>query len=170
MMKKFSIILLWLASVVLISLYTYENPEIIEKTKNYFKGDKNLLILRQEGEISIRPGNSFFIEFSEVVSFSEKTAFIIHDKEILNFDKENLRIYFQNGYYFNNSKLEKISLPKSFTILKNGGIKSIFIYKDKQFALISSLNNGCYYASIVLIDQSKEIFHTQCLPKKKNRL
>ena len=125
MMKKFSIILLWLASVVLISLYTYENPEIIEKTKNYFKGDKNLVVLRQKGEISRRPGNSFFIEFSEVVSFSEKTAFIIHDKEILNFDKDNLRIYFQNGYYFNNSKLEKINLPKSFTILKNGGIKSM---------------------------------------------
>ena len=83
MMKKFSIILLWLASTVLISLYSYENPEIIEKAKNYFNGDKNLLILRQEGEISRRPGNSFFIEFSEVVSFSEKTAFIIHDKEII---------------------------------------------------------------------------------------
>ena len=170
MMKKFSIILLWLASVVLISLYTYENPEIMDKAKDYFKRDKNLVILQREGEIFRKPGNSFIIEISEVVSFSQKTAFIIHDKEILNFDKDNLRIYFQNGYYFNNSKLEKISLPKSFTILKNGGIKSIFIYKDKQFALISSLNNGCYYASIVLIDQSKEIFNTQCLPKKKNRL
>ena len=93
MMKKFSIILLWLASVVLISLYTYENPEIIEKTKNYFKEDKNLLILRQESEIFRRPGNSFFIEFSEVVSFSEKTAFIIHDKEILNFDVFSLAIF-----------------------------------------------------------------------------
>ena len=167
MMKKFSIILLWLASVVLIGLYTYENPEIIDKAKNYFTGDKNLVVLQQEGEVFRKPGNSFLIEISEVVSFSQKTAFIIHDKEILNFDKDNLRIYFQNGYYFNNSKLEKISLPKSFTISKNGGIKSIFIYKDKQFALISSLNNGCYYASIVLIDQSKEIFNTQCLPKKK---
>ena len=167
MMKKFSIILLWLASVVLISLYTYENPEIMDKAKNYFTGDKNLVVLQQEGEVFRKPGNSFLIEISEVVSFSQKTAFIIHNKEIVNFDKDNLKIYFQNGYYFNNSKLEKISLPKSFTLSKNGGIKSIFIYKDKQFALISSLKNGCYYASIVLIDQSKEIFNTQCLPKNK---
>ena len=117
-MKKFSIILLWLASVVLISLYTYENKEIMDKAKNYFKRDKNLVILQQEGEIFRKPGNSFLIEISEVVSFSQKTAFIIHDKEILNFDKDNLRIYFQNGYYFYNSKLEKLSLPKSFTISK----------------------------------------------------
>ena len=59
------------------------------------------------------------------------------------------------------------NLPKSFTTEKNGGVKAIFIYKGKKFALISSLNNKCYYASIILVDEAKEIFNTKCLPNKK---
>jgi hypothetical protein len=166
-MKKLLIFFIWIVSLIFTIIYFHENPELVEKIKKYFKNDKNLLIAQQEGEIFRKPGNSFLVEVSEVLSFSEKTAFVIHDKEILNFDTDNLIIYFQNGYYSKDSNVEKINLPKSFTTEKNGGVKGIFIYKDKQFAFISSLNNGCYYASIVLIDQSKEIFNTQCLPKKK---
>ena len=44
--------------------------------------------------------------------------------------------------------------------------KTIFIYKDKEFGFISSLDNGCFYASIILIDKKQEIFKTKCLPKK----
>ena len=151
MIKKLLIVLVWLLSLILTTIYFNENPEFVEKVKNYFKGNKNLVLGSQEGEILRSPGNSFMIEFSEIISFSEKTAFIIHDQKLLNFNKDNLRIYFQNGDFFNNTKLEKITLPSNFTTTKNGGIKAIFIYKEMQFALISSLNNGCYYASIVYL-------------------
>ena len=167
-MKKILIFFIWILSIIFTIIYFHENPEIVEKIKKYFKNEKDIVIAQQEGEIFRKPANSFLVEISEVLSFSEKTAFIIHDKEILNFNKDNLTIYFQNGYHFKNSNIEKIKLPKNFTTEKNGGVKTIFIYNGKQFALISSLNKECYYASIVLIDEAKEIFKTKCLPKKKN--
>ena len=167
MRKLFIIIIIWLISLVLTSVYFYENPELIEKVKKNFEGDKTLVLGSKEGDILRTPGNSFMLEFSKVLSFSEKTAFIIHDKDILDFNKENLRIYFQSGNLFTESKLEKINISKNFTTSKNGGIKTIFIYKDKEFGFISSLDNGCFYASIILIDKKKEIFKTKCLPKKK---
>jgi len=166
-MKKFLTFFIWILSLIFTITYFHENPELVVKIKKYFKNEKNIIVAQEEGEIYRKPGNSFLVEISEVLSFSEKTAFVIHDKENLNFDINNLIIYFQNGYYFKNSNIQKINLPKSFTTEKNGGVKSVFIYKDKQFALVSSLNNGCYYASIILIDQTREIFKTECLPKKK---
>ena len=166
-MKKLLIFFVWILSLIFTIIYFHENPELVEKIKKYFKNDKNILIAQQEGEIFRKPGNSFLVEISEVLSFSEKTAFVNHDEENLNFDTEKLIIYFQNGYYLKNSNIEKINLPKSFTTEKNGGVKAIFIYKGKKFALISSLNNECYYASIILVDEAREIFKTKCLPKKK---
>ena len=166
MKKKLSIIFIWLLSLVLASVHVHENPELIEKVKRNFKDDKTLVFGAEEGDILRTPGNSFMLEFSKIVSFSEKTAFIIHDNEILDFNNDNLRIYFQNGNLVKDSKLEKINLPKNFTTIKNGGIKTIFIHKDKEFGLISSLDNGCFYASIILIDKKQEIFKTKCLPDK----
>ena len=166
-MKKILIFFIWIISLIFTTIYFHENPEVVEKVKNFFKNEENIIIAQQEGEVFRKPGNSFLVEVSEVLSLSEKTAFVIHDKEILNFDIDNLIIYFQNGYYFKNSNIEKINLPKIFTLEKNGGVKAIFLYKEKQFALISSLNKGCYYASIILIDEAKEIFKTKCLPGKK---
>ena len=157
MRKLFIIIIIWMISLVLTSVYFYENPELIEKVKKNFAGDKTLVLGSKEGDILRTPGNSFMLEFSKVLSFSEKTAFIIHDKDILDFNKENLRIYFQSGYLFTESKLEKINISKNFTTIKNGGIKTIFIYKDKEFGFISSLDNGCFYASIILIDKTISI-------------
>ena len=166
-MRKLFIVIIWLISLVFTSVYFYENPELIEKVKKNFEDDKTLVLGSKEGDILRTPGNSFMLEFSKVLSFSEKTAFIIHDKDILDFNKENLRIYFQSGNLFTESKLEKINISKNFTTNKNGGMKTIFIYKDKEFGFISSLDNGCFYASIILIDKKKEIFKTKCLPKKK---
>ena len=42
--------------------------KFVEKVKNYFKGNKNLVLGSQEGEILRSPGNSFMIEFSEIIS------------------------------------------------------------------------------------------------------
>ena len=168
-MKKILIIFVWFLSLVLAILYEHENPELVEKIKNYFKDDKNVVLGSKEGDILRSPGNSFMLEFSNVFSFSEtksslKTAFIIHNEKLLKFNEKNLIIYFQNGYLYKNSKLSEIALPKNFITARNGGIKAIFIYKNEQFALISSKKNECYYSSIILLSKVKEIFSTQCLP------
>jgi len=166
-MKKFIIIFIWIISLIVASIYTYDNPERIELVKNYFKKDKYPELKINDGDIQRSPGNSFVLEFTKKISLSEKTSFIVHDENILEFDPNSLKIYFQNGYLSNNTKLEKINLPDSFTTLKNGGLKSVFIYKNKQFGLISSVKNKCFYASIVLLDTGVELFKTQCLPDKK---
>ena len=166
MKKKLSIFFFWFLSLILTSIYIHENPELIEEVKENLKGDK-ILVHAVEEDILATPGNSFLLEFSKVISFSERTTFVVHDKEILDFNKDNLRIYFQNGTLFKNSEIKKINLPENFTTTKNGGIKTVFIYKDKQFGLISSLDNGCFYSSVVLINTIKEIFKTKCLPIKK---
>ena len=167
MIKKFLIILIWFASIFYASIYTYENPEIIETVKKYFEEDKLVQLKSSEGNIRRSPGNSFTIEFSEIIPLVERTSFIYHDENILSFDENALRIYYQNGFLFKNSKLEKINLPNVFTTVKNGGIKAIFIYKGYEFGLISSLKDKCYFASIVLLKNGKELFRTKCLPDKK---
>ena len=166
-MKLFFIILFWIISLVSISIYVYENPEKVENVKRFFENKKNVVIESEEGSLLRADGNSFVIEFSKELAFSEKTAFIIHDDKLKNFNKNSLEIYFQNGYLFKNSKLKKIKLSKNFTTLKNGGVKTIFVHKNKKFAFISSVKENCFYASVVLIDVGKELFQTQCLPSKK---
>ena len=77
-----------------------------------------------------------------------------------------MKIYFQDGYLFENREFKKLNLPNFFTTAKNGGIKTIFIYNGKEFALISSSKNECFYASIILLSNGKELFKTKCLPDK----
>ena len=166
-MKKLLFILIWLFSLIAISIYVNDNPGKIEIIKDYFSKEKiPVLALDDGGEIQRQPGNSFLIEFQKVVSLSEKTAFIVHDENTQDFDENSLKIYTQNGYVTNNLKFEKLNLPKVFTTLKNGGVKTIFIYNNNEFALISSSKEGCFYASIVSLNNGKELFKTKCLPKE----
>ena len=165
-MKKILFILGWLLSLTLISIYTYENSEKIERIKNYFTKDKAPRLKAVQGQIYRKPANSFIIEFSKVLSISEKTAFIVHDKNALDFDETSLKIYTQNGYLTINLKSTKLNLPKVFTTANNGGVKNIFIYNNNEFALISSSKIGCLYASIVSLNNAEELFKTKCLPKK----
>ena len=72
----------------------------------------------KEGDILRSPGNSFMLEFSKVFSFSEKTAFIIHNEEASDFNSNNLKIYFQSGNFINNSTLGKVNLHKNFTTIR----------------------------------------------------
>ena len=164
-MKKILFILLWIISLVFVSIYTNENPEVVEKVKSYFQKDKYPSVESQEGEILRTPGNSFIVEFTKKISLTKKTAFIIHDENILNFDENRLKIYFQNGYLYKKNKLEKLNLPKTFTKIKNGGLKTIFVYKYNEFGFISSQDsNKCFYAAIVSLNSGKELLKTNCLP------
>ena len=77
-----------------------------------------------------------------------------------------LKIYTQNGYLAKNLKVKKLNLPKNFTLRKNGGVKTLMNYDEKEFALISSKNDDCFYAAIIMLNSGKEIFKTDCLPPK----
>ena len=166
-MRKFIFILIWLVSVIIASIYTYENPEVIESIKHNFEKHLPSKVKFEQGPYNNSIGNSFIVEFSREISFLEKTAFIVHDENVLNFNENSLKIYFQNGYLLKNSKLEMINLPNTFTTEKNGGVKTIFISNDKEFAFISSKKNKCFYSSIVFLDNGKELFKTKCLSTKK---
>ena len=162
-MKRFFLLLFWFLSLIIVCIYTYENPELIDTIKNYLKKNLSPKVKLEEGMKQHAKANSFSINFSKVISLGDRTAFIIHDNESSNFNKETLKIYTQNGYLLENFKSKKINLLDNFTTKKNGGLKTLFVHKNNTFALISSLKGNCFYASIILLNQAKEIFKTKCL-------
>ena len=137
-MKKFTIVIsLWIISLLFVTIWTYENPEKIEILKNYFKKNKNITAEIQNTQKSERlVANSFFVKISKIISFSEKTAFIVYPENKPKFDPKNLIIYSQNGFVMKDLKSKKLNLPKTFTLQRNGGIKTIFFSKNDSFALL----------------------------------
>ena len=81
------------------------------------------------------------------------------------FDPLNLIIFTQTGQKINKNKSEKINLPNHFTLQRNGGVKTIFYQKEKAFALISSNEKKCFFASIIFLEKGEEIFRSKCLPE-----
>ena len=145
-------------------LWTFENPEKIEKIKSYFK-KKNIT----EAKISNEPlkevtANSFNVNFNKVLEINDKTAFVIH-KNGKKFNTQDLEIYTQSGTFIKNLKSKRIKLPDHFTLQRNGGIKTIISYKGKRIALISSSEKDCFFASLVLLENNQELFRTKCLPE-----
>ena len=104
-MRKFIFILIWLVSLIIASIFTYENPEVIDFIKKSYEKRLPPKIKFEQGPSSRSVGNSFVVEFSQEISFSKRTAFIVHDKNVLNFNENSLKIYYQNGYLFENSKI-----------------------------------------------------------------
>ena len=166
-MRNIFLILLWFLSLVVVSLYSYEHPEKIEGIKQYFQEFNDPDIKLEKTNIEKVRANSFSVEFSKIISLSERTAFIIYEEQYSNFDENNLIIYTQNGYLIKNLKSKKLNLPNVFTTQRNGGIKTIFTHNNNEFALISSSKTNCFYASIVLLENGKEIFKTKCLNESK---
>ena len=145
-------------------LWTFENPEKIEKVKSYFK-KKNIT----EAKISNEPlkevtANSFNVNFNKVLEINDKTAFVIH-KNGKKFNTQDFEIYTQSGTFIKNLKSKRIKLPDHFTLQRNGGIKTIISYKGKRIALISSSEKDCFFASLVLLENHQELFRTKCLPE-----
>ena len=168
-MRKFKFISIWLISLIIVSIGTYENPEMID----FIKDNHNLYkylpskVKVKKGSSQVSFGNSFAVELSQEIYFPQRTAFVINDKNVLNFNQISLKIYFQNGYLLKKGKLEKLNLPNTFTKARNGGVKTIFISNNKEFALISSKKDECFYSSIVFLENGKELFKTKCLPIKQ---
>ena len=165
MKKKIIIFLVWLVSIIYSIIWTFENPEKIERVKNIFKKNSEPKIEIIEDTQKKVIANSFTVNFTKILDFEDKTAFIIYPNNLDNFDKKNLNIYTQNGYVINNLESKKLNLPKNFTLQRNGGVKTIISINGKKLALITANESGCFFSSLNDIKTSVEIFKTKCLPE-----
>ena len=97
-MRIFIFILIWSVSVIIASIYTYENPELIERIRYKFEKTLPTKIIFAKDLYKVSIGNSFVVEFSQEISFSEKTAFIVHNENVLNF---LISLHFENIFLEN---------------------------------------------------------------------
>lgn len=166
MKKKIIIFIAWVLSVIFSILWTFENPEKIEKIKNSFKKNKKPEISKSQNLAESVIANSFKVNFTKILELKNKTAFVSYPQNLPRFDIKELKIYTQNGYLIKNLKPKKLNLSKNFTLQRNGGVKTIVSIENKKLALISSNASGCFYASVNNIETSEEIFRTKCLPEQ----
>tara|TARA_B100000900_G_scaffold125921_1_gene106276 strand:- start:1190 stop:2440 length:1251 start_codon:yes stop_codon:yes gene_type:complete len=164
-MKKIFIAFFWLISVIIAAVYTYENPEKIESLKDYFKKIEKIEITNVESENSIYIANSFEVNSKKIIELKEKVAFISYPSD-QKFNKNKLKIYTQSGFVIENLKQKKLNLPKFFTLQRNGGIKTVITIDKNNIALISGKEKNCFFASLVLLQNGKELLRTKCLPEK----
>jgi len=157
-------------SLLAVSVWTFENPETIEYIKKMYKKNKNPIAKIEEKSEDNIFSNSFMVTTKEIMSLSEKTAFVSYEDNKNVFNTNFLNIYTQNGFLISNLKEKKINLPSTFTMKKNGGVKTIIQDKGKKFALISNKKGKCFYASIVNLTDGKKIFNSDCLPDSKNKI
>jgi len=164
-MKNFFIFSLWIVTTIYAVIWTFENPEKIEKIKSEFKKKEKVetKIVSSEG-INIS-ANSFTVRLSQVLENKSKTAFVLYPNNIKKFDPLNLTIFTQTGLKIKRNKFKKINLPSYFTLQRNGGVKTIFYLDDKTFALISGSEGKCFFASIIFLEKNKEVFRSKCLPE-----
>ena len=166
MTKRFIIIFtLWLLTVLLTAIWTFENPEKVEKIKSQLKKKQVVEIKISDNETQSFVANSFNVGVKKVIELKDKTAFVIYNGFNDNFDEKNIEIYTQSGTLIKNLQSKKINLPNHFTLQRNGGVKTIISFNGKKMALISSNEKDCYFASLFLINDQKELFRSNCLPE-----
>ena len=110
--------------------------------------------------------NSFTVKLSQVLENDSKTAFVTYPSNVKKFDPLNLIIFTQSGIKIQRNESKKINLPNYFTLQRNGGVKTIFNFKEKTFALISGGEGKCFFASIIFLENGEEVFRSKCLPEK----
>ena len=165
-MKRLTILILWVFSILVSIVWSFENPEKIEKIKDYFKKNRSPNLIKVDNNSVNYQGNAFDVNIKKIIELKEKTAFLIYPKKSMKFDEKKLKIFTQNGFVFENLNQKKLKLPKYFTLQRNGGIKTIISYENENVALISGEENGCYFAALISLNNTKELFKTECLPEK----
>ena len=165
-MKKLFIFLLWFVTIIYTVIWTFENPEKIEKIKSQFKKNKKIETKIVTTESKKITANSFAINLTQVIENTNKTAFVIYPKNIKKFDPLNLTIFTQTGFEIKKNNPKKLNLPNYFTLQRNGGVKTIFYLEENAFALISSSEGKCFFASIIFLENGKEFFRSKCLPEE----
>jgi len=164
MIRILLISILWIVTIIASIIWSYENPEKIEKFKSYFEKSIEPEITNEKQTFKIA-ANSFSLNVEKILSVDQKTAFLAHPlKEKFNLNK--LTIFTQNGFKIINSNVEKLNLPKEFTLQRNGGIKTIINFNNKDLAFFSSNKSDCYYSSLIDLTNNDTIFKTKCLPEE----
>ena len=153
-------------SIIYAIVWTFENPEKIEKIKSEFKKNKKTETKVITTDSKIILANSFSIALSQVLENTSKTAFVTYPDNIKKFDPLNLTIFTQTGFEINKNESKKINLPNYFTLQRNGGVKTIFYLEENAFALISGSEGKCFFASIIYLENSEEFFRSKCLPEE----
>ena len=131
MVNKKTIIyfIIWVLTIFLTAIWTFENPDKVELVKNIYKKDKKPISEKVNENSEKVTANSFDVNFEKIISLSHKTSFVLYEDSNLSFDQNLIKIFTQNGYLISNSITEKINLPKTFTLQRNGGLKTIFTNK-----------------------------------------
>ena len=162
-------LIVWFISIVLAVIWTYENPDKIELIKNIYKKNQDPVSKEIKAQSIKILANSFIVNYENIISLSHKTSFVLYDKEDELFNPNLLKIYTQNGFLIHDSQAKKIKFPNSFTLQRNGGVKTIFSNDKNKFALISNNKGKCFYASLVELSKGKELLKSKCLPGNKKK-
>tara|TARA_B100001250_G_C19783934_1_gene783195 strand:+ start:244 stop:1494 length:1251 start_codon:yes stop_codon:yes gene_type:complete len=172
MKKIITIAAIWIISILLSVIWTFENTDVIGSFKAKLKekqgAPKTNFDSKESNEEIIVVSNSFNVKAKKVISLKGKTTFLLNNSNSGKFDAEDITIFTQNGFKLQKEKKEKLNINKNFTLEFNGGIKTIFFIEKKIYGLVSSVEKDCYYASIVDFENSKEVFKTNCLLKEVN--
>ena len=163
MKLSISLFFFWLITIIISLVWSFENPEKIEKIKSYFKKNEKTNVSKVETNTQNILANSFTVEIEQVLELKDKSAFVIHPQK-KKFEISKLEIYTQKGFLVNNLKSKKLTLPEYFTLQRNGGIKTIISIKDHKIALVSGNEKKCFFAALVLLSNGNELFRSKCLP------
>ena len=189
-MKKSIIKTIALFLIILISiLFGYENPEIIQSTKSFFKPKEKTFQIdekkikevdtnNKEEEFHIEneiKANSFSLKLLKVKTLDAHSASLFISKT--DNGDEKFKFFTQDGFLILENNKIKIDLPssyydrnidKSYPSSLNGGIKSVLFINNEYFALISSKKDECIYASLISLKNKREIIKSKCLPDPNN--
>ena len=66
-MKKFLLLLIWFATIVYAVIWTFENPEKVEKIKNEFKKNEKVETKVVSGNSKNISANSFTVKLTQVL-------------------------------------------------------------------------------------------------------
>ena len=156
-LNRLLLLFLWLITILIAIVWSFENPEKIEKIKSYFNKEQLSEVEIVNDNVRKVIANSFELEVEKVLSLENKSAFIINNNKENEFNPLDLEIYTQNGTIIKNLKPQKMNLPDYFTLQRNGGVKTIISFEDKKIALISSNKKDCFYASLILLENKNEL-------------
>ena len=168
MKKKIYITLGWLLSLLIAIIWAYENSDKISKLKDKLKiyKPKHEFVKENDGidkSILVIEGNHFSLDVEKIISLDSKTSFLLNDSINREFNINDVDIFTQEGFKISKDKTIKLELNKNFTDDFSGGLKTVFFINENIYGLTSSLDNDCYYASVVNLKTSDELLKSNCL-------
>ena len=81
MKLSISLFFFWLITIIISLVWSFENPEKIEKIKSYFKKNEKTNISKVETNTQNILANSFTVEIEQVLELKDKSAFAIHPQK-----------------------------------------------------------------------------------------